>query len=215
MVALAVGAVLLGSASPALASKKSKGISSAEIKALTKKINSGRHLTYEATYTSVENGQTTTVTIAQKPPKSSFTTSGGSLINNGTKSYYCSNAGTVKQCLSAGTTNPFVGLEDIFSPTLALNAFTEAKEGLVSHLLSIKVTASSARFAGQASTCISVSVRGHSAKYCVTKQGLLSYSGSGSNYFELTKYSKSPPSSLFTLPAGATTLTLPGGGTIP
>ncbi len=58
--------------------------------------------------------------------------------------------------------------------------------------------------------------RGKSGKYCVTKQGILSYSGSSSSsYFELTKYSSSPPSSLFSLPAGATTQTLPVGSSIP
>ena len=80
------------------------------------------------------------------------------------------------------------------------------------------MSSSTATFAGQPSTCVSVSVRGRGGKYCVTKQGILSYSGSASNsssYFELTKYSSRPPASLFSLPAGATTATLPGGGSIP
>ena len=58
-------------------------------------------------------------------------------------------------------------------------------------------------------------MRGKSAKYCVTEQGILSYSGSVGEYFELTKYSSKPPASLFSLPAGATTQTLPGGASIP
>jgi hypothetical protein len=58
-------------------------------------------------------------------------------------------------------------------------------------------------------------VRGKSGKYCVTKQGLLSYSGTPSSYFQLTKYSSTPSASLFSLPAGATTATLPGGASIP
>jgi len=51
----------------------------------------------------------------------------------------------------------------------------------------------------------------------VTKQGILSYSGSASSssYFELTKYSSKPPASLFSLPTGATTETLPGSTSIP
>ncbi len=61
-----------------------------------------------------------------------------------------------------------------------------------------------------------VTVRQVEGRYCVTKQGLLSYSGSSSSsYFELTKYSSKPPASLFSLPAGATTQTLPGGTSIP
>ena len=85
----------------------------------------------------------------------------------------------------------------------------------MSRLLGIKVSSSSASFAGQSSTCVTVNVHGKGGKYCVTKKGLLSYSGSGANYFELTKYSATPPSSLFNLPAGATTETLPGGASIP
>ena len=94
------------------------------------------------------------------------------------------------QCLSVKGSNPLLGLEDLFSPTVALGALAEAKEGLVSRLLGIKVSSSSATFAGQPSTCVTVTVRGKGGKYCVTKQGLLSYSGSSSSsYFELTKYS--------------------------
>ena len=60
---------------------------------------------------------------------------------------------------------------------------------------------SSATFAGQPSTCVTVTVRGKGGKYCVTKQGILSYSGSSSSsYFELTKYSSKPPASLFKPP---------------
>jgi hypothetical protein len=213
IVAVGVGILLIGSATPALASK-SKAPSSAEIKALTKSLNSAKHLTYEATYKSVNGGQTTTVTIAQAPPKSTFSTSSGSVIDTGSKTYFCSGSSTNQQCLSEGGSNPFSALEALFSPTLALEAFGEAKDGLLSRSLGIKVNSSSASFAGQASTCVSVTVKSNAGKYCVTKQGLLSYSGSTSGYFELTKYSKSPPSSLFTLPTGATTVTLPGGTSI-
>ena len=79
------------------------------------------------------------------------------------------------------------------------------------------MSSSTVTFAGQPSTCVTVTVRGRGGKYCVTNQGILSYSGSSnsSTYFELTKYSSNPPASLFSLPAGATTATLPGGGSIP
>ena len=81
----------------------------------------------------------------------------------------------------------------------------------MSKLLGIKVSSSSASFAGQASTCVTVTVHGKGGKYCVTKQGILSYSGSSSDYFQLTKYSSKPPASLFTLPTGATTVTAARG----
>ena len=90
-----------------------------------------------------------------------------------------------------------------------LSVFSEAEESAVARVLGIKVSGSSSKIAGQPSTCISVSRKGQTGKYCVTKQGLLSYSGSGKNYFEMVKYSAHPSSSLFNLPAGATTVTIP------
>ena len=202
---------------PAAAS--AKPVSKANLKALTNSVNRAKHLTYAATYTAVAGGQTSTVTIAQEPPKSNFSSSGGQVINDGTHTYYCpaggstgnvgSSGGGKATCISVKGSNPLLGLEAAFSPTVALNAFAEARLGLVSRLLGIKVSSSSATFAGQPSTCITVAVRGHSAKYCVTKQGVLAYSGTSSNSFTLTQYSSKPSASLFSLPAGATTQSVP------
>ena len=243
-VTLGLGALVLLPALPAAGKA-----SAPNLKALTNSINRAKNLTYLAQYTSVSNGQTTTVTIAQSPPKSNFSTSdGGSVINNGKTTYYCSansgssgnsgnsgNSGSAGSsgnsgssstttsttskstmtCLSVKGANPLLGLENVFSPAVALGALAQAKQGLVSRLLGIKVSSSSATIAGQPSTCVTVTVRGKGGKYCVTKQGILSYSGSSSSYFKLTKYSSKPPASLFSLPAGATTQTLPGGASVP
>src|SRR5580693_3700069 len=84
-VALGLGAVALSPALPAAAKN-----SPLNVKALTNSINHAKSLTYLAQYTSFSNGQKTTVTIAQSPPKSNFTTSNGSVINNGKTTYYCS-----------------------------------------------------------------------------------------------------------------------------
>ena len=205
--------VVLGMAAPAGASHAK--LTPAQLKALTSKVNSAKKLSFEAVYKSVGLGNNASVTIAQAPPKSLFSTTSGLVVDTGDKTYYCSASGGSDQCLSAGTSNPFVGIEDIFSPAAALAAFSEAKEGLVDRALGIKLSESNATIAGQASTCVTVTVKGKPDKYCVTKQGVLAYSGSGGQYFELTKYVKTPPSSLFQLPAGATTVTLPGGVSIP
>ncbi len=209
-------------------------VSNAKLKALTNSINRAKHLTYVATYTTVNGNQTSTVTIAQKPPKSNFSSAGGQVINDGKSTYYCStngssgnsgasaisggtgNSDTVggpasgpATCISVKGSNPLLALQNAFSPALALSAFAQARQGIVSRVLGIKVSSTSATFAGQPSTCVTVTVRGHSAKYCVTKQGILAYSGTPSNYFKLTAYSSKPPASLFTLPAGATTQSVP------
>jgi hypothetical protein len=199
--------IVLGVTTPASAAHG--GLTPSQLKALTNKVNQAKKLTFEAVYKSVGLGNSASVTIAQAPPKSIFSAAGGVVVDTGTKTYYCSKSGAVDECLSAGSTNPFLGIEQLFSPTAALAAFSTAQEGLVSRSLGIKLSESSASFAGQASTCVTVSVKGKSTKYCVTKQGVLAYSGSGSQYFELTKLVKSPPASLFQLPAGATTVTLP------
>ena len=205
--------IVLGLATPAGAAHGK--LTPAQLKALTNSVNHSKKATFEAVYKSVGLGSDASVTIAQSPPKSLFSTSGGVVVDTGSKTYYCTTSGGSNTCLAAGTTNPFIGIEDIFSPAAALAAFGEAKEGLVSRALGIKLAESSETIAGQASTCVTVTVKGKADKYCVTKQGVLAYSGSGGQYFELTKFVKTPPSSLFQLPAGATTETLPGGVSIP
>ena len=211
--ALTVGLLVFGLAGPALASGKAP--SSSNLNSLTNSLNKAKHLTYMATYTSNSGGQTTKVTIAQAPPKSSFTSGSSSVINTGSKTYVCSADSGTTSCVSTGSANPLAGLEELFSPAAAVAAFSEAKEGLVSKALGIKTTSSTQTIAGQPSTCVSVSVKGKVAKYCVTKQGLLSYAGTSSSSFQLTKYSSKPPASAFALPAGATTVTLPKGVNIP
>lgn len=215
IVAASVG--LVGVASLPASAAVDKSISSSSLKTLENNLNKAKHLTYEAVYKSVDGSQTTTVTIAQAPPKSNFTTSSGQVVNTGSKTYYCSNSSGKTTCLTTtGTSNPFSTLEDVFSPAAAEIALTEAKEGLVSRLLGIKVSGSSASFAGQSATCVTVTVHGKGGKYCVTRKGILAYSGTSStSYFELTHYTSKPPSTLFSLPAGATTETLPGGGNLP
>ena len=82
---LSVGLLAAVPALPASA----KSISSSNVNALTKTLGKGKHLTYSAQYTSVNNGQTETITIAQAPPKTLFSTSSGAVIDTGKTTYYC------------------------------------------------------------------------------------------------------------------------------
>ncbi len=203
---------MLGLAGPAGAGNT---LSPKALKTLEKTLQSGSGQTYLATYNWVSNGSNETVTIAQSPPKSNISSSSGSFINTGTKSYVCTGSSSSASCYSSGSTNPLSALINVFSSKTALNALSQAQHGLLSRILGYKTTSSNQTIGGQPSTCISISVRSKSAKYCVTKSGLLSYSGTSSGYFELTNLSSSPPASLFALPAGATVVTLPGGTSIP
>jgi hypothetical protein len=224
--AAAVGLLLFGMASPALASEsksKSKAPSAKSLKSLTNSVKAAKGAKYAATYKVVSpaSATSTTVSIAQDPPKSEFSSGQGqgSIIDTGTKTYYCSGgggSGSPASCIASGSTNPFADLENLFSPASALAAFSEAKEGLGSKVLGIKAVEGSQTIAGQSTTCVTVTIKsGQVGKYCVTKQGVRAYAGSDKSYFELTHYSTSPAASLFVLPAGATTITLPGGGSLP
>src|ERR1700722_13700325 len=84
--------VALLAAVPALPAS-AKSVSSSNVNALTKALNKGKHLTYSAQYTSLNNGQKETIAVAQAPPKTLFSTAGGALINTGKTTYYCSNSG--------------------------------------------------------------------------------------------------------------------------
>jgi hypothetical protein len=241
--ALGLGASLAGPALPASAK-------SINLKGLSNNINKAKHLTYYVQYKEVNGGTTSTVTIAQSPPKSYFGTSDSAVINNGKTTYYCttntsgnsgstgstgstgttgssgnsgnsgatSTSSTTKtssmQCYSEkGSTNPLLGLEGVFGTGAVLSVFSEAEQSAVAKALGIKVTQSSAKYAGQPSTCVTISRKGQGGKYCVTNKGLLAYtSTSKGNYFQMTKYSAKPPASLYKLPANATILSIPGTG---
>ncbi len=222
-VAAASVGLLVVAAVPASASL-SKSITPSQLKTLENNLSKNNHATFEAVYQGTSGGKSISFTIAQSPPKSNFTVStgasqGGEVIDNGKATYFCSSQNGQESCLSegAGSANPFSELEGLYSSAPVIAALTEAKTGLASRLSGYKVVAGTSTFAGQAATCVTVTIKGNkTGKYCVTKKGVLAYSGtSSSQYFALTKYSSSPPSSLFALPAGATTITLPGGGAIP
>ncbi len=75
---LSTGLVLgLLAALPALPAS-AKSISTSNLKSLSNTLNKGKHLTYYAQYTALSNGQKSTVTIAQSPPKSYFGSSNSS-----------------------------------------------------------------------------------------------------------------------------------------
>jgi hypothetical protein len=213
---------------------------------LSNELNKAKHVTYYAQYKNVSGGQTTTITIAQSPPKSLFSSADGSLaVDTGKATYFCSansgnsgstgNTGTgnsgsgnsgnsgntgstttttktksTEQCYSEKGANPLLGTEALFSGAALTGVFAQAEESAIARALGIHVSTSSGNYGGQSATCVTVTRKGQGAKYCVTPQGILAYESTGkSNYFELTKYSSHPPPSLFQLPAGATTVTIP------
>jgi hypothetical protein len=193
-------------------SAPSGGSVSGKINALSSSLQNSETATFKAVYTITTAGTTQTVTIEQAPPKSLFSVKDGSVIDTGTTTYYCSTSGTVT-CLSSGSSDPLASLAALFSPKTALTQLQAAQAEAA--IKGYSITFSSGSYSGQNTTCANVSGHGTSAKYCVTKQGILAYVSSNGASFSLTSYSSSVPDSDFTLPAGATVQTLPPGITIP
>jgi hypothetical protein len=167
---------------------------------------------------SVVNTGKATYFCSQNSGNSGSTGSTGGTGNSGNSGNTVSTTTTTKaatvQCLKESGTSPLLGIEDLFSPTAAIAALNEAKVGAIARAEGVHISSSSGKYAGQSATCFTVSKRGTGAgKYCVTSQGILAYASTANNaannYFELTKYTAHPSSSLFTLPAGATTVTTP------
>jgi hypothetical protein len=203
-----------GSATTAAPAGGSGGSSDAsQLQALTASVQAAEHGTFKAVYTSVNaNGTNATVTIEQMPPKTLFSTGQGDIIFDGSKTYYCSNGG--KQCVvyGAGAANPLAALTNLFSPATAVTALQQAEGYAAAKTAGYNVSFSSQTFAGQSSKCVSGNGSQGNFKYCITNSGILAYGGGNGNSFSLTSYSSSVSSSDFSLPAGATVITLPGGG---
>jgi hypothetical protein len=65
-------------------------------------------------------------------------------------------------------------------------------------------------YGGIPSQCVTVKSVGISEQDCIGNNGLLTYGGSSRGFYELKSFSKSVPSSDFTVPADARIVTQPG-----
>jgi hypothetical protein len=221
---LAVGACSSSSKSSSSSSSSSQttaasggsSTSSGQFETITSAIKLGESATFKATYNVNASGTTTTVTLEQKPPKTLFSIAGqGEVISDGTTSHFCT-TGAAASCLTeSGSSNPLASLTQLFSPQTALTALEQAKTRLSARAAGYNVTFSSQTFAGQDSTCVTASAPGGSAKYCVTKGGVLAYEGAGGATFQLTNLSTVVADSDFNLPAGASAITMPPGVSVP
>lgn len=191
------------------------GSTSSQIQALTSSVQASEHTTYKAVYTLTSSGSSgpQTITLEQKPPESLLSTSAGLVIDNGTTTYFCSKSGANTSCFSAGGgVNPLASIATLFNPTSAVTAMQAAESEVEAHVAGYNVSFSSATFAGQSASCVTVTSQTQIAKYCVTKKtGILAYSGTAANSFGLSSFSTSVAASDFALPAGAQTVTLPSG----
>jgi hypothetical protein len=177
-------------------------------------ISKSANSTFSATYVIAHSqaGQSETITFAQSPPKSSIQTSSVHFITDGKSITECT--GTDCTSLPSSMAGSLTSITDLFSPSFMGNVIKGIQNNALSGVPGFKATVSSASYAGQASTCVTVTDTASPtpATYCAANStGLLTYSSVAGSTVTLSAYSASPDSSLFAPPAGATVVTLPAG----
>ena len=197
---------------------------SSKLNALTGNVKSAQKSTFQAVYTSTSGGTTSTITLAQSPPKQLFSStdpsgSTTSLINTGTTTYSCSGGSGSTTCTSIGggaAAGALTSLISVYNGSAALSVLNSWQAVIASHVTGVSLTFTDETIAGQPSTCAHWSHQGDQATYCVTSTGVLAkVESSGGQSFALTSYTHAPPASIFAVPQGATVVTLPGGVTAP
>jgi hypothetical protein len=177
------------SASSNTTSGSGSGGASSQISSIATAINGAKNATFKAVYTETAGGTTQTVTLEQAPPNSLFASGGSRVITTASGTFACQ-TGAGCTALPAGVPNPSAALAAAFSPSAALTAIQAAAN-------QPGVTVDSETFAGQASTCVSYSAAGQTAKYCVTNSGVLASESTTGVSFTLTTYTATVPASDF------------------
>jgi hypothetical protein len=153
----------------------SGGSETQQLAALQTKVQSLKNVTFKATYTGTDtSGKQTTVTFEQKPPKFTLSFNGeGSVIDNGTTSYFCSTSTGASSCLASGVSgNPFASILGLYNGSTLLPLLQQWNTQVAAKQAGATVTFSDQTFAGQASKCVNYSFQSQSAKWCLTDLGL-------------------------------------------
>jgi hypothetical protein len=110
---------------------------------------------FKATYSAMANGKTETITFEQDPPRFLFGTSGGEVVDTGSTTYFCSTTGT-PSCFSSSTEDPLAALLQELSPKTYVASLQAAQAALAARTAGYNATFSTQTFAGQPSTCVTI-----------------------------------------------------------
>lgn len=171
---------------------------------LASRIQDQSQRTFRLQYLSSSGSGSQTVTLEQMPPKQLFKVSGGEVISDGAKTYFCNTNSSPPACMSStSVSNPFSGMMAAYSGTRYAEAMRSWQAEVASGVAGYHLSFSHASFAGQSSTCVNWTYQSSAAKYCITDSGVLAYVGEGSTSMKLVSYSHSVSASDFVLPRGA------------
>lgn len=173
----------------------------AQIQSLSTSAQSGKDATFAATWSSTTSGTTTTLTLAQSPPKSLFQSGTTKIINNGTTTYICSSGAS---CISEPGSNPLASIEDLYDGQTFLDAVQGWNSQAVLQSEGVSLSFSTGSYGGVSSNCVNITKTGSpNAIWCLSATtGIMTYWAYGSASFTLESYTSSPPASDFTVPAG-------------
>jgi len=191
----------------------------ATIDSFTTKLQSGAAIPFEATYVTTGSSPATIVYAVQPPHGVAFddTPSGGTgdttpvhLIVNASGEFACSqqSSGSKWSCDKLGTVNAATQnkIFDFYTPAHWINFLKEFS--LAAGIAGDKVSSSTMSVNGFSMNCVDFRASGvpGTSTICSTQQGILGYVkvADDATSFEIQKYTASPSSSLFQLPAGAT-----------
>jgi hypothetical protein len=194
----------------------------ATIDAFNTKLQSGAATAFSATYVTTGSAQATIVYAVQPPKGVAFnlTPTGGTgdttpvhIVVNSSGEYACSQPSVSAQwsCQKLGTADAKTENEifDFYTPSHWIGFLRDFS--LAAGFAGDKVTSSTMTVNGFSMNCVDFVATGEPGKstICSTSQGILGYVqvATDATSFEITKFSTSPPASLFELPPGATVTT--------
>ena len=179
------------------------GTTAKRIEKFQQRLETAQKLEYTAEYESKDSsGKTETIRVAQKPPKSLFSSGDTTIINDGTDTFTCTksggSSGSETQCIkTAGTggNGSLAGFTQALSGAAVVGALSAA-----AIVPGIDAKESTRDLAGQHMDCVQItkSKENTHPEYCVTQDGILGYVADDSgNVFSMTSFKKSTSDSDF------------------
>jgi len=170
------------------------GTSAKRIEKFQQRLETAQKLEYTADYESKDSsGKTETIHVAQKPPKSAFTSGETTIINDGTDTFTCTKGdGSETQCIKTegtGGNGSLAGFTQALSGAAVVGALSAA-----AIIPGFDAKETTRDLAGQHMDCVQItkSKEGTHPEYCVTQDGILGYVADDSgNVFSMTSFKKS------------------------
>jgi hypothetical protein len=204
VLALTLGACGSSSSSTSTSTSTTTTTPVSQIQGLGHLAQSGENATFAATWTTTSKGTTTTLSLAQDPPKSYFKVGSAVVINDGRATYYCASS-TI--CVKESGVNPLADVMGVYDGQEFVSTIQGYDTAAILKLEGIDLSFHDATYGGLASTCVDIAHAGHTATWCVAHHtGILTYWAADGDSFTLTSYSSSPPASDFRAPKNVTTI---------